>query len=184
MNGLLEYGVLPTDLRTTCSTMIASQLCLEMLLPRDKIRCPQLPDAQYLLGKAHIKRPVDHFSANHFGLPTEQSPPDVSDGKECKLNRVNYKTSELEVASLLRAQGHRLVGAKVEGRVVMFEFEKEADRDVERYFSGAEVSARDLFEAHRSLRALIQQVREHEAQEYKNNGADNPHGKRTHSRVN
>jgi len=80
------------------------------------------------------------------------------------MNTVAYKTSELEVASFLKARGHRLVFAKLEGRVVSFEFNGDAASDVESYFSGAEVAARDLFEAHRSLRALIQQVREHEAQ--------------------
>lgn len=75
-----------------------------------------------------------------------------------------YKTAELEVASFLRAQGHRLLSSKLEGKVVIFEFGENAAADVELYFSGIEVSARDLFEAHRSLRALIQQVREHATQ--------------------
>jgi hypothetical protein len=32
---------------------------------------------------------------------------------------------------------------------------------VERYFAGAEIPARELFEAHRHLRALIQQLKQH-----------------------
>ncbi len=75
-----------------------------------------------------------------------------------------YRTSELELASFLKARGHRLVSTKFDGRVVSFEFTGDAAQDVESYFAGVEVPARDLFEAHRSLRALIQQVREHEAQ--------------------
>lgn len=79
---------------------------------------------------------------------------------------VGYKTAELEVAAFLRARGHRLVSARLDGKVVAFEFNGDAASDVESYFAGAEVAARDLFEAHRSLRALIQQVREHEAQRH------------------
>jgi hypothetical protein len=78
--------------------------------------------------------------------------------------RIGYQTSELEVASFLRARGHRLLSSKLEGKVVVFEFGDRAAAEVDLYFSGIEVSARDLFEAHRSLRALIQQVREHSAQ--------------------
>jgi len=75
-----------------------------------------------------------------------------------------YKTTELELASFLKARGHRLTGAKMDGRFVSFEFDPAASADADNYFTGAEISARDLFEAHRSLRALIQQVREHSAQ--------------------
>jgi hypothetical protein len=75
-----------------------------------------------------------------------------------------YKTSELEIASFLKARGHRLTGAKLEGRFVSFEFESSAANDVSGYFSGAQTPARELFEAHRSLRALIQQVKEHSSQ--------------------
>jgi hypothetical protein len=76
-----------------------------------------------------------------------------------------YKTTELEIASFLKARGHRLVAAKMDGRFVAFEFEPAAASDVAAYFSGAETSARGLFEAHRGLRAMIQQVREHSAQQ-------------------
>lgn len=72
-----------------------------------------------------------------------------------------YRTSELELAAFLKSRGHRLLSAKMAGRVVAFEFEADAAEEVSLYFSGAESSARELFEAHRSLRALIQQVREH-----------------------
>jgi hypothetical protein len=76
----------------------------------------------------------------------------------------SYKTAELELASFLKSRGHRLLSAKMTGRFVTFEFESEAADDVDSYFSGSETSARELFEAHRSLRALIQQVREHSSQ--------------------
>ncbi len=75
-----------------------------------------------------------------------------------------YRTSELEIASFLRARGHRLTSAKLDGRFVVFEFDPAASTDVPTYFSGAETPARELFEAHRSLRAMIQQVREHTSQ--------------------
>jgi hypothetical protein len=78
-----------------------------------------------------------------------------------------YKTSELEIASFLKARGHRLVAAKLDGRFVTFEFDSSASTDVPTYFSGAETPARELFEAHRSLRAMIQQVREHSSQQTK-----------------
>jgi hypothetical protein len=76
----------------------------------------------------------------------------------------SYKTSELEIASFLKARGHRLTAARMDGRLVQFEFESAASSDVSGYFSGAQTPARELFEAHRSLRALIQQVREHSQQ--------------------
>lgn len=76
----------------------------------------------------------------------------------------SYKTAELELASFLKARGRRLLSAKMTGKFVTFEFEPDAAGDAEKYFSGAETSARELFEAHRSLRALIQQVREHSSQ--------------------
>jgi hypothetical protein len=75
-----------------------------------------------------------------------------------------YKTTELELASFLKARGYRLVSAALDGRFVSFEFESAAAGDAPNYFGGAETSARELFEAHRSLRALIQQVREHSTQ--------------------
>ena|SRR5689334_19315997 len=75
-----------------------------------------------------------------------------------------YKTTELELASFLKSRGHRLLSAKMAGRIVVFEFESDAADEVSLYFSGVETSARELFEAHRSLRALIQQVREHSSQ--------------------
>ena len=34
-----------------------------------------------------------------------------------------YKTSELEVASFLKTRGHKLVGAKPQGRIVEFSFD-------------------------------------------------------------
>jgi len=71
-----------------------------------------------------------------------------------------YKTTELEVAAFLKARGHKLLGAQSQGRIVEFSFEPTAHEDVDSYIAGAGVAARELFEAHRSLRALIQQVKE------------------------
>jgi hypothetical protein len=76
-----------------------------------------------------------------------------------------YHTTELEIAAFLKARGHRLTAAKLDGRFVTFEFDPAAASDVATYFTGAETSARDLFEAHRSLRAMIQQIKEHKSQE-------------------
>jgi len=76
----------------------------------------------------------------------------------------HYKTTELELASFLKAQGHPLLRAQLKNRLVEFFFPASAESAVEDYFSGAQLSARELFEAHRSLRALIQQVREHQYQ--------------------
>ena len=75
-----------------------------------------------------------------------------------------YKTSELELASFLKTRGHKLVGAKPQGRIVEFSFDGSAAGDLDAYIAGAEVPARELFEAHRSLRALIQQVKENQSQ--------------------
>ncbi len=87
----------------------------------------------------------------------------------------SYKTAELELASFLKSRGHRLLSAKMAGRFVTFEFESEAAEDVDSYFSGAETSARELFEAHRSLRALIQQVREHSSQKIGSENSSHEH---------
>ena len=75
-----------------------------------------------------------------------------------------YKTSELELASFLKTRGHKLIGAKPQGRIVEFSFDGSAAGDLDAYIAGAEVPARELFEAHRSLRALIQQVKENQSQ--------------------
>lgn len=72
-----------------------------------------------------------------------------------------YKTNELEIASFLKAAGHQLLGTELRGRLVEFSFDASAERGVESYFAGAQLAARDLFQAHRSLRALIQQVKSH-----------------------
>lgn len=92
-----------------------------------------------------------------------------------KANETKYKTSELEIASFLKARGHRLISSRQDGKVVIFDFNGDAASDVELYFSGVEVSARDLFEAHRSLRALIQQVREHSTQTIQKIGSEKSH---------
>lgn len=75
-----------------------------------------------------------------------------------------YRTSELELASFLKAHGHKLLGTEVNGKLVEFHFDASAEGAVEHYFAGASLPARDLFEAHRSLRALIVQIREHSSQ--------------------
>ena len=80
------------------------------------------------------------------------------------MQKTEYITTELELASFLKADGHRLLGADVRGRLVEFHFPVSAESAIGRYFAGAQLSARELFEAHRSLRALIQQVREHQNQ--------------------
>jgi hypothetical protein len=71
-----------------------------------------------------------------------------------------YTTDELELAAFLKATGHRLLGVRPTGRLVSFSFEASAWADVGKYFSGAEISGRELFEAHRHLRTLIRQVKE------------------------
>ena len=81
-----------------------------------------------------------------------------------------YQTTELEVAAFLKARGHRLLDARPQGSLVRFGFADSAGEDVQEYFSGAAVSARELFEAHRHLRALIQQLKQHS---YQKNGTDN-----------
>jgi hypothetical protein len=73
----------------------------------------------------------------------------------------SYKTTELELASFLKARGHRLLGASPRGTIVEFSFDGSASGDVGEYIAGAAVRARELFEAHRALRALIATVREH-----------------------
>ena len=72
----------------------------------------------------------------------------------------HYSTTELEVASFLKARGHRLLDAKPHGHMVTFSFEESAATDLDSYFSGIAVSARELFEAHRCLRGLIRQLKE------------------------
>lgn len=75
-----------------------------------------------------------------------------------------YVTNELELASYLKAVGHRLLGADLRGNLVEFYFDVSAEQAVDAYFAGTPFSARELFEAHRSLRALIQQVKQHKDQ--------------------
>jgi len=86
-----------------------------------------------------------------------------------------YRTTELELAAFLKARGHRLLSANQNGKMVAFEFTPDAADDADNYFSGAESSARELFEAHRSLRALIQQVREHSSQKIGSENTSNGH---------
>lgn len=81
----------------------------------------------------------------------------------------NYLTDELELAAYLKARGRKLVNAFVDGTVVRFAFEAGSAGDIEQYFEGAAIPARELFSAHRALRALIQQVKQHGSQR---NGAD------------
>jgi hypothetical protein len=81
-----------------------------------------------------------------------------------QLKNETYTTNELELASFLKAQGHRLLGAELRGTLVEFYFPASAESAIEGYFAGVELSARELFEAHRSLRALIQQLKGHKSQ--------------------
>jgi hypothetical protein len=80
------------------------------------------------------------------------------------MSNTQYKTTELELASFLKARGHTLLRAQLKGRLVEFFFPAQAENAVEDYFAGAQLSARALFEAHRSLRALIQQIKSHHTQ--------------------
>jgi hypothetical protein len=80
------------------------------------------------------------------------------------MKNETYTTNELELASFLKAQGHRLLGAELRGRLVEFHFPASAESAIEDYFAGAQLPARELFETHRSLRALIQQVKGHRSQ--------------------
>jgi hypothetical protein len=77
------------------------------------------------------------------------------------VGAMQYRTTELELAAFLKARGHRLLGATPMGRLVSFAFGDATATDVASYIAGAEISARELFEAHRGLRALIQQVKQH-----------------------
>jgi hypothetical protein len=81
------------------------------------------------------------------------------------MNRTTtvYRTAELELASFLKARGHKLLSLQPRGQIVEFTFPAEAAAEVEAYFAGLECPARDLFEAHRSLRALISLVKDHSA---------------------
>jgi len=80
------------------------------------------------------------------------------------MSNTQYKTTELELASFLKARGQKLLGAQLKNRLVEFYFPASAENAVMDYFAGAQLAARELFEAHRSLRALIQQVGEHHSQ--------------------
>src|SRR5262249_19756259 len=79
-----------------------------------------------------------------------------------------YVTTELEIASFLKVRGQPLLAALPRGRLVEFHFTREALDEVDRYFSGASLPAIHLFEAHRALRALIQQIKERQAQSDRN----------------
>jgi len=74
---------------------------------------------------------------------------------------MTYRTTELELAAFLKARGHQVQEAIPQGRIVTFCFDDSVVPDVDAYFRGAHVSANELFQAHRCLRALIQQVKEH-----------------------
>ena len=76
-----------------------------------------------------------------------------------------YLTEELELAAFLKARGHRMFGAEPHGRLITFAFDPSACADVDNYFAGTEISARELFEAHRHLRTLIKQVKQHKQEQ-------------------
>lgn len=90
-----------------------------------------------------------------------------------------YQTTELEVAAFLKASGYRLLGVDPAQRLVTFKFEPAAGDSADEYFAGAPLSARELFEAHRHLRTLIHQVKEHRNQK---NGSDHNYGNLSYSR--
>ena len=76
-----------------------------------------------------------------------------------------YQTNELELAAFLKARGHFLVSAKPVRGLVTFVFKDNGTyEDAQRFFAGAEISARELFTEHRGLRALIRKVKEFDAQ--------------------
>jgi len=87
---------------------------------------------------------------------------------------LDYRTNELELAAFLKARGHKLIGTQPDGRLIRFAFPESASADADGYFAGMEVSARDLFEAHRHLRALIQQIKQH---------LNNQNGKNTNEHI-
>jgi hypothetical protein len=87
---------------------------------------------------------------------------------------VTYQTTELELAAFLKAKGHRLLGAEPDGRLVKFSFDGTASTDADAYFLGSSISARELFEAHRHLRALIQQVKQHHTNRTETNNHHDP----------
>jgi len=89
---------------------------------------------------------------------------------------MDYRTNELELAAFLKARGHKLMGTQPDGRLVLFAFPESAASDADRYFAGTEVPAMELFEAHRHLRALIQQVKQHS--QYRNGTNDYQHHER------
>lgn len=77
-----------------------------------------------------------------------------------------YDTNELELAAYLKARGHLLLSAKVNSRnLVNFRFaDNGTSEDAQLYFEGSSHPARELFQAHRGLRALIKQVKDHSSQ--------------------
>lgn len=87
---------------------------------------------------------------------------------------MDYRTNELELAAFLKARGHKLIGTQPDGRLVLFVFPESAATDADGYFAGVTISARELFEAHRHLRALIQQVKQH---------INNQNGKNTNDHI-
>ncbi len=54
-----------------------------------------------------------------------------------------------------------IVATEPDGHLMSFTFEGTASADADAYFLGSSVPARELFEAHRHLRALIQQLKQH-----------------------
>jgi hypothetical protein len=65
------------------------------------------------------------------------------------------------LTSYLKSKHHRVQKALPQCKIVTFSFDDSVVPDVDAYFGGAQVPAKELFEAHRCLRALIQQVKEH-----------------------
>jgi hypothetical protein len=94
----------------------------------------------------------------------------IHSSEDRTMRSSGYLTDELELAAFLKARGYRLLGAEPYGRLVTFAFDPSACADVDNYFAGAEISARELFEAHRHLRTLIKQIKQHKKEQI---GSDN-----------
>lgn len=71
-----------------------------------------------------------------------------------------FRTESLELASYLLARGHRLIGTDREERLVIFVFPGEATADTASFFDASvALPPIKIFEAHRSLRMMLNMVR-------------------------
>ena len=72
-----------------------------------------------------------------------------------------YITTELDIASFLVASGYRVLDSQPHGPIVQFTFDPSATTAVEGYFSGASLPVQEVFRAHRHLRTMIKQIKNH-----------------------